>query len=101
MIKHCDIVERAVLDLPYCSVLNKNYRYMVQLRYEFHCRLRKVKNPQDQINTDYCLFVRARDSLDRRLAHYAKNGIDTTEVERERNAVIELLARLSGGFSSY
>ena len=98
MIKHCDIVERAVLDLPYCSVLNKNYRYMVQLRYEFHCRWRKVV-PQDQINTDYCLFVSARDSLDRRLARYAKNGIDTTEVERERNAVIELLARLSGEFS--
>ena len=100
MIKHCDIVGQSVLDLPYGSVLNKDYREMVQNRYEFHCRLRKVQH-QDQLNTDYCLFVSARDSLDSRLAHYAKNGIDTTETERERNAVIELLARLSGEFSSY
>ena len=55
--------------------------------------------PQDQLDTDYCLFVMARNKLENRLVQYTKNGIDTTETEQELNAVIELIARLLGDFS--
>ena len=95
MIKHSELVKQAVLDLDHGFVLDKEYLNKVHQRYKFHCRMRNVE-PQDQIDTNYCLLLSATDSLDKRLAHYAKNGIDTTMTERERNAVIELLARLIG-----
>lgn len=100
MINHSELVERAVLDLAFGSVLNKEYRYKVYLQYKYHCRLRKVE-PQYQIDTDYCLFNMARIKLENRLVQYTENGMDTTETKQELNAVIELIARLLGDFSGY
>lgn len=95
MINHSELVERAVLDLAYGSVLNNEYRYKVYLQYKYHCRLRKVE-PQYQLNTDYCLFNMARNKLENRLVKYTENGMDTTETKQELYAVIEQLALMSG-----